>query len=266
LIGKDIELGLAQYQSYQARRLVNMALVDEQIRLTPSPKKKSDHQLLNRLIKKRKPRLFHLSAIAYQIHYTPQKVLDPLEKKHFDLLRLGKIKSDMTTVEPLIRDADMLLFHLAALKAADAPALATPSPSGLTSEEACQISRYAGLSDKLTSAGFYGLQPEKDQDGRSAQVIAQLIWYLIDGFAHRKNDYPVSTDGLVEYIVELKNPIQQIHFWKSNKSGRWWIQVPIKSKKKALRHQLVPCSYADYQMACQEDVPERLLNAYRRFA
>lgn len=266
IIGGDIQFSLAQYQAYQSRRFVNLTMVDERIRLTPQPKKKADHQLLNTLIKKRKPRLFHLSNIAFQTHFTNQKSLDVLRKHSFEFVRLGKVKNEMASSEPTIRDADLFCFNLSAVKAADAPAQALPTPSGLTSEEACQLSRYAGLSDKLTSAGFYGLIPEKDHEGRSAQVVAQMVWYLIDGFANRKNDYPASNKGLVEYIVEFKNYNHPFHFWKSTKTGRWWIQIPVKTKKKVVRHQLVPCTYDDYQQTCKEDVPERLLNAFKRFS
>ncbi|MEM9821519.1 MAG: arginase family protein, partial [Bacteroidota bacterium] len=267
LIGKDIDGSLAQYQAYRSRRFVNLAMVDEQIRLDLPTKKKAKDLLLNKILKKRKPSLFQFSHLAFQIHYTSPKVVDFLHKRLFDPIRLGSVKHQIEKMEPIIRDADLFCFNISALKAAEAPAQQQPSPSGLTSEEACQLSRYAGLSDKLTSAGFFGLVPEKDQDGRSAQVFAQLIWYLIDGFAHRKNDYPVSSEGLVEYVVEFKHSNHEIRFWKSKKSGRWWIQIPIKKgKKKKSSHYLFPCTYADYQMACQEDLPDRLLNAYKKFS
>ena len=41
----------------------------------------------------------------------------------------------------------------------------------------------------------------------------------------------------------------------------------IKSKsKKYDRHRLVSCSYSDYLQACREELPERLVNSYNRFA
>ena len=88
----------------------------------------------------------------------------------------------------------------------------------------------------------------------------------MEGVHHRKGDYPMSTDGLTEYIVELKQYDYPITFWKSNWSGRWWIQVPMKVRKRHARHRLVPCSYQDYKLACQDKLPERLINAFKRFA
>ena len=98
-----------------------------------------------------------------------------------------------------------------------------------------------------------------------AQVIAQMLWYFLEGFFSRKYDYPVSTAGLTEYIVHLPRLSQPLTFWKSAKSGRWWMQVPVANKRKHERHRLVPCSFQDYQASCREELPERLLAALQRF-
>jgi formiminoglutamase len=160
----------------------------------------------------------------------------------------------------------MVCFHLAALKSAEAPGVATPSSSGFTCEEACQLSRYAGMNDKLTSIGFYGFEADLDDFGRSAQVMSQLLWYFFDGFSNRRSDFPASMDGLTEYIVDFKGHDHPFTFWKSNKTGRWWIQVPVKPKKKHQRHRLIPCSYNDYLMASKGELPDRISNAFGRFA
>jgi formiminoglutamase len=183
------------------------------------------------------------------------------------MIRLGKVKTAFSEIEPLLRDADMISFNLRALKSCDAPAVRNSSPSGFFSEEACQICRYAGLSDKLSSIGFYGYDSEFeiDRDKQTPKTLAQMIWYFIDGYYNRRNDFPVSMDGLMEYIVDFKGHDYQLTFWKSNKTGRWWIQVPVKTKKKLQRHQLIPCSYNDYLLASNEEIPERLINAFKRF-
>jgi formiminoglutamase len=124
------------------------------------------------------------------------------------------------------------------------------------------LTRYAGMSDKLTSIGFYGLN---QSDGHTEQAVAQLIWYFLDGFYNRKGDYPVSTKGLTEYVVELPTYNYHLIFWKSSKSGRWWLQVPNDTKRKHQRHRLIPCSYQDYQMACRQELPERMIQAFKRF-
>jgi len=140
-----------------------------------------------------------------------------------------------------------------------------PTPNGFSGEEMCQICRYAGMSDKLRTMGIIGYRPEVDTHRLSAQLQAQMIWYFLEGVHHRKNDFPVTTEGMVEYIVPLKQLDYQLTFWKSKRSGRWWLQVPVKTKKQYQRHRLIPCSYEDYQLAGQDQLPDRLLEAFRRF-
>jgi formiminoglutamase len=266
LIGHKESLTLAQFKAHKNRQqLVNLAIVDEQVRCDPNEKPNSDFYYLNELLRIKAPSLFHLDIIGCQSHFISNASRQLTATSHFDFARLGNIKSNLEIVEPLARDADLMSFSLSALKQSEAPGYQNQSPNGLFSEDACQICRYAGISDKLGSIGIYGYNPIKDLQNQTAKLIAQMIWYFIDGFANRKNDYPISSDGLTEYIVDMKSMQQHLTFWKSEKSGRWWIQVPVKTKKKHLRHRLIPCSYSDYQMTCQDVIPERLLEAFKRF-
>lgn len=264
LIGRNISSAYAQFQAYYSlKRSTNLVCIDEKIRYSYS---KDKEQYLNHILHSENSNLFNLGVIGFQSHFTPDVLLKLMDKNHFDHIRLGKLKGAPKEAEPLIRDADMLCFNLAALKQSEAPGVEAPSPSGLFSEEACLLSRYAGISDKLTSIGFYGFKNEKDPFDQTAQVVAQLIWYFLDGYYHRMNDFPASMNGLVEYILEVKHLEQPITFWKSTKSGRWWMQIPVKTSEKDQRHQLIPCSYNDYQMTSQGELPDRLLNAYKKFS
>ncbi|MEO6760398.1 MAG: hypothetical protein ABIO24_13150 [Saprospiraceae bacterium] len=261
LIGGPDDLARAQFLAYQEMKtLANLVVVQEHLALT-DPKSGYAPLLIPR-----HPSLFHFSLIGYQIHQTPSETLEFLTENNFDSLRLGRSRAALEETEPLIRDADTLAFHLGALKQCEAPGVLRPSPSGFFAEEACQLGRYAGLSDKLTSFGIYGYQREADPGGQTAQVIAQMMWYFLEGFFSRKNDYPVSTAGLTEYIVHLPRLSHHLTFWKSAKSGRWWMQIPVATKRKHDRHRLVPCSFQDYQATCREELPERLLAALQRFS
>ncbi len=68
---------------------------------------------------------------------------------YFDVSRLGHIQSKLEEAEPILRNADILSFDISAIRQSDAPACATTTPNGLYGEEACQVMRYAGMSDKL---------------------------------------------------------------------------------------------------------------------
>ena len=265
LIGDHPSQIIAQYEAYQdVHTYTNLVVVDEKISFFPKQKKHKDYYL-NAIINNRKSKLFHLAVLAYQYHFTNPDIIKIFDRKSFEHIRLGTIRAKLNDIEPIVRDGDLISFNLSALKQSEAPAQVQASPSGLTTEEICQLTRYAGMSDKLTSFGIYGFDKPLDVKNQTAQVIAQMIWYFLDGFYHRKQDFPSSMDGLMEYIVHFKQHDYQLTFWKSIKSGRWWIQVPDQKKKKEERHHLIPCSYNDYVLASQEELPERLWNAFKRF-
>jgi formiminoglutamase len=265
VIGNDADSFLAQYKSAQNMlQFINLALVDERIRIGLPAKAAADQW--DEIFTAESSKLFHFGLIGVQTHFTPPFAFHFLEENNFDCIRLGNARANLTDLEAVVRDSDLMAFNLAAIKQADAPGQKQPSPSGFSIEEACQICRYAGFSDKLTSFGIYGYTASLDRKNQTAQACAQMAWYFIDGYFNRKGDFPVSTDGLVEYIVDSKKLAYQLVFWKSQKSGRWWIQVPVKTRKKQLqRHRLIPCSYNDYKQACQEELPDRLINAFKRF-
>ena len=258
LLAQKDELARAQFLAYQeTKSLVNLSVVDECFSL-------SQEAVYTRLLQPRHPNLFHFGMLGFQTHQTAPEAIEFLYKNHFDALRLGKTRAAIEDTEPILRDADLLAFHLGALKQSDAPGVENPSPSGYFLEEACQLCRYAGMSDKLSSFGIYGFHQDQDRDGRTAQAVSQMLWYFFEGFFNRKNDYPASKDGLTEYIVDFRQLQHQLTFWKSTRSGRWWMQTPTTPKKKHQRHYLIPCSFQDYQAACREELPDRLLQALNR--
>ncbi|MBK7476021.1 MAG: arginase family protein [Haliscomenobacter sp.] len=265
LIGNDPYFGLSLYKAaQQVLKHISLVVADERIRFRPQAKEARDH-LLNELILNEESQLFHLGVIGYQTHYTPPEVLREMERRNFDIVRLGFAKTNFSEVEPIVRDGDLCFVNLSVLKEADAPGQSSPSPSGFILEEACQVCRYAGMSDKLKAFGLFGFRSSMDRKTQTAQAVAQMIWYFLDGFHHRKGDFPASVEGLVEYVVDLKQLDYQLTFWKSQKTGRWWIQVPVKTARKHQRHRLIPCSYNDYKQACQDELPERLIAAFKRF-
>ncbi len=266
LIGRDRQLFRAQYQAFQEiSAQASVAVVDQLIRLSTASSIGGD-QLLNPAFHSPRKLFYHLSHIGSQQHLIDPAVFDLIAERHYDYIRLGQARENITELEPLIRDADLLGLDMAALQYFDAPAQEGFHPSGFSLEEATRLCRYAGISDKLKSFGIFGVDLSVSQRDQwvTAAACAQMIWYFLDGFANRKGDYPVTANGLTEYVVDIKD-YDRITFWKSPRSGRWWIQAPAGKHKGEERHRLIPCSYQDYLKACDQEIPDRLLQAFRRY-
>jgi hypothetical protein len=161
----------------------------------------------------------------------------------------------------------MVCFDLAAVRRPDAPGNAYASPNGFYGDEICQLSRYAGMSDKVSSVGFYEMNPTLDQNNQSASLTAQMIWYFIDGFYHRKGDFPkCNKSEYYRYNVTIGHPQHHMVFYKSPKSGRWWMEIPypLDEKLKYERHLLTPCTYEDYESALEKEIPDRWIHTYKK--
>ena len=62
-------------------------------------------------------------------------------------------------------------------------------------------------------------------------LLAQMIWYFIEGFRERKGDYPIANKSkYTKYHVALENGEHELTFYKSDFSGRWWMDVPHPSE------------------------------------
>ncbi len=267
IIGGTQDLAYAQYTAYEGiNPNLNLVCADAKIDLKLNEVSPITSNYLYKIISHQPNYLFNIAHIGNQNYFVEQESLDSFEKMNFDISRLGNIRSKIQDAEPLLRNADMLMMSMNCVRAADSPASIEANPNGFFGEEACQIMRYAGMSNELSSAGFYDITTKKDIEGRSTKLVSQMIWYFIDGYYNRKNDYPVAdSNEYMIYRTSLKNNNYEIVFYKNIHTERWWMEVPY---PKELSHHkgmfMVPCSYTDYQAAINDDIPDRWMKAYHK--
>ncbi|MFZ6051049.1 formimidoylglutamase [Halocola ammonii] len=268
IIGGSQDLTFANYIAYEKlEQTVNLVTVDPLLSFSSFNKPIDSNTFLNNIILHQPNYLFNYSNIGNQRPYVDKELYELMDKMFFDTYRLGEVAEDIKSVEPVVRNADLLSFDISAIKRSDAPGSKQSGPNGFTAQQACQLCRYAGMSDKLSSVGFYEFNPETDIHNNTASLLAEMIWYLIDGVINRKRDYPIGDyREYQKFIVNLSDKNHQITFFKSHLSNRWWMEVPYPAGKKNRyqRHHLVPCTYADYQQATNEEVPDRWWKAYQK--
>jgi formiminoglutamase len=268
ILGGGHDLTYANYLAYQKlERIVNLACVDARFDMGSVEDELSAERFLQKIVLHQPNILFNFSNLGYQTYYVGRHDLETMRKMFFDTYRVGEIQSRLDEAEPIIRTADIVSFDLKSIRASDLPASHLHEPNGFFGQEACAISRYAGLSDKLTSFGLYELTPHLDSDGRSTKLVAQMLWYFVWGVANRKKDYPFSErDDHMKYTVTIQNGQYDIIFYKSPRSDRWWMEVPYPSVKgeRYERHFMVPCGYSDYLQACKDEMPDRWWQTYQK--
>lgn len=262
LIGGGNDLLYSNYRAYDTlEQVVNLVSVDAKFDLGTMDEELSSDTYLHKIILEKPNNLFNYSNIAYQTYFNSKHELDLVNSLFFDAYRLGEVSQNITITEPVLRDADIVSIDLSAIKYTEAKANKNASPNGLTGVEICAIARYAGLSDKVSSFGVYEYNPKLDTDSQSAKLIAQLIWYFIEGVNFRTKDYPFEQkENYKKYIVPLDE--QTINFYKSHKSDRWWMEVSTSNN--LVKTTLIPCTYQDYLDACNQNIPDRWLKALKK--
>ena len=268
VIGGSQDLTLALYQAYdKLEQTVNLLSVDSHFDLGDPEAPIHSEGWLNKIILHKPNFLFNCTNIGYQSYYVNTEEIELFSKMYFDTYRLGEYYTDSTIVEPLVRNTDILSFDLDAIRASDYEGNSKASPHGFYGEDACRIMRYAGLSDKLSSVGIFNFNASSDKTDQSANLVAQMVWYFIEGYNQRKGDYPKCTKkNYIKYHVNIDEFKDEILFYKSNKSGRWWIEVPYPNsdRLKFQRHLLVPCTYDVYQQALNNEMPALWWKTYQK--
>jgi formiminoglutamase len=272
IIGGGQDLTYAQYLAYETlEQKVDLVVIDSHLDLDeddfpPDSIEATSASYLNKIFLHQPNYLFNYSNLGYQVYFTSQDSLRVMDKLYFDVTRLGELSGNIAIAEPIIRNASMVSFDVGAIRSPDAVANANATPNGFYSEEACQLTRYAGFNDKLSSIGFYEFNPAYDSNGQTAILLAQMIWYFIDGVYNRKNDTPLNPKSqYLIYKTTLKHDEHELVFVKSKKSDRWWMQVPYPTAGSLNeRFHLVPCRYDDYKIAASGEMPDLWWRTYQK--
>jgi len=269
ILGGSQDLTYANYLAYEnLGKVINFAAVDSRFDLGHDEHELNARSYLSRIILHQPNFLFSYTNLGYQSYYVDTDAIALMKKLYFETNRLGNVRANLEDIEPMVRNADVLSFDISAIRQSDAPGTFYANPNGFFGEEACRICRYAGMSDKLSSIGFYEFNPKFDKNGQTASLVSQMIWYFIDGFVNRKHDLP--EEGMEDYIrfmVNLEGYNDELVFLKSKKTERWWMEIQPKNKirDKYRRHQFIPCSYQDYQNALNHEVPDRWWKLQQKF-
>lgn len=259
VIGGSQDLTYAMYTGYETlEQMVNVLSIDNRLDLGDPEKSLHADGFVSQLLMRRPCYLFNYAVLGYQTPLVKASELDLFEKLFFDTVRYGEFLSDFKVAEPHLRNSDLVTIDVASIKASEFKGEPYCEPNGFTNQEMCQIARYAGISDKLSSFGLFNLYPGVTAPSAYNQ-IAQMIWYFADGYANRVGDFPMGTKkDYTKFTVFLDEIDHEIIFYKSNRSDRWWMEVPYPSTKGAKyeRHHMVPCHKNQYDNALKGEIPD----------
>lgn len=262
VVGGSQDLTYALYRSYDnLDQMVNLVCVDSKYDFGKEEARNTADSYLSKIIINEPTNLFNFSNIGFQTYYNSQEEIDLIEKLYFDAYRLGDVCANLSVAEPVMRDGDIVSVDLTSIKSADSGNFIIFTPNGLNGKEICALSRYAGISDKVSSFGIFN----HNNLANESVLVAQIIWYFIEGYNFRSMEFPnLNKNNFLKYIVPIDD--LELIFFKSSKSERWWIEIPFISNvnNKLKKNTLLPCTHEDYLRACDQEIPERWWKAQRK--
>lgn len=258
ILGGSHDMAYAQYRAYDdIEKMISVVNIDNRFDLGNADLPITNKSFVSKMIVDQPYNLYNYSVLGYQSFFNPPQEIKLMEKLFFDAYRLGEIIHDLPVVEPILRDANMVCLDVSAIKNSELPYQNNHNPNGFDGMDICALSRYAGISNKVSSFGIYELQSNLESSSGS-MLIAQIMWYFIEGYNFRMADEDFESEVLyTSYHVPVEDEI--LVFKKSNKTNRWWIEMPIISNvnNKLKSDTLLPCTYSDYLSACDQEIPER---------
>lgn len=195
-----------------------------------------------------------VSLIGFQRHLCSFQSLKFADEFCPDSLSLGKMKSHPHLLEPILRDTEILYIHGNVLRNGEQMFIPSAWPTGIYSEELCQIIKHAGSSLRLTSVILDMEADSTSNHENVSSLSAELFWYLLEGMKMKETDHPALHNHLSEYVVNIAEYDAELVFLRSNLSQRWWLRLHDKEE-----YPYLSCAHEEYQQTIQSEVPDRLL-------
>ena len=264
IIGGSHDLLYANYRAYDSfKSTVNIVNIDSNFDIGDSAKPINNLSYLGKIILDEPHNLFNYSNLGYQTYHNSQEEIDLMENLYFESYRLGEVCSNIRLSEPVMRDADIVSIDLKSVRASELSSRQKFSPNGFDGKEICALSRYAGISNKVSSFAIYEYK-SSNEDEITEMLISQIIWYFIEGVNFRVQDSDFQNDEDYNKFTVIVDEYELI-FYQNKITSRWWIEIISDgSNNKLKQNSLLPCTLDDYEVAKNGSIPERWFKAIKK--
>jgi arginase family enzyme len=267
ILGGSNDLAFANYRAYEMmERVANVVSIDSCFDLGNENQPIRSDAYVNKMVLQQPNFLLNYANIGFQSYMNSPESVNMMESLFFETYRVGLLRRNLEEVEPIVRNADMVSLDISAVRRPDAPGCPHNSSNGFYGEEICQIAKFVGLSDKLSSFGIYEYDPTLDFNNQTSQLIAHILWYFVEGFLFRQSEgHFKNKKDYRQFNISVTGALEEMVFFNSKKSDRWWVIVPMYQKgKDQVQNYYLPCSRRDYQLACEDKISDRWWRTYHK--
>ncbi|QSS97707.1 formimidoylglutamase [Psychroflexus sp. ALD_RP9] len=264
IIGGSQDIVYPIYRAFDGfQYMINVTNVDAKFDLGSSEEDFSNHSFVGKIIVDEPYNLFNYSNLGYLTFHNAQHEIDLMEKLFFEAYRFGEINRDITIVEPVLRDSDLVSLDFSSVSSSTLADATHFMPNGFDGMQMCTIARYSGLSDRV-KCFHLGELGSVNSTPNFNHLLVQVIWYFIEGF-NLKSSENISTNN--KNIISYKVPIDfknddYLEFLHSKRSNKWWIKASDNFlHNNNIHFTFISCCEQDYKDACAGKIPQRWCNA-----
>ncbi len=197
--------------------------------------------------------LDNTSFVGYQRHLNTYDTTLYLENNTYKSISLGTMRTYPSLSEAILRDTQLSYLNLNVLKWSECGLTEGSLPTGMTTEELCQIGHYLGGAPDLKGIFIDGGQLLSSSYELSL-ITAEFIWYYLEGLNMKSCVHPSESDDFSEFLVVTDNIDIDIVFLKNNTHGHWWIKAETENTSR-----FMACTHEEYQSTLNDEIPDRIL-------
>lgn len=249
LIGGDNSLAFTMFKAIRFRQSkVNYSQINNFIHLENPEGSITERNFLSKIFADKKAGLQHYHHLGYHRHLNDSASVNLLNDLNFETVRLAEMLNAPQNVEPFLRRADLATINCDAMETWAEAFSKHPQINGLNRREICAYMKEIGLGESLKSVGIFNFNFEA-KSNLNYQLLAQMIWYLIEGI-HIQKTHPKERQ-YETYIVMVEQ--LEYTFKRDTFSGLWYFGNSDDIS------QCLPCSEQDYHNAKKGFLARRFL-------
>ena len=251
VVGGSNDLAYSQFSVLNFhQKNISYTQVSNVISLVNEGEEINEKNFLSKILSSKTFSIKNYHHLGYQKHLNELDSVKLMKEVDFEVIRLAEMMNSTEATEPFFRKANLVTFNCDAVESFGSNFSVNPQVNGLNRREICAFMKEAGLGENLKSVGIFNYDAESGNQ-LNAQLLAQMMWYLIEGINIRKSHPEEREFETFWVMVDDK----EYAFRRDTFTSLWYFGNDEKADN------LVPCSRSDYDNAKRGILNPRLMKS-----
>ncbi|MGV8914181.1 MAG: arginase [Kaistella sp.] len=249
IVGGSSDLAFSLFSALNFhQKNINYTEISNIISLNNETNEISEKNFLSKILGSKTFTLKNYHHLGYQKHLNALDSVKLMKEVEFEVMRLAEMMNATERAEPYLRRADLVTLNCDAVESLGDGFSVNPQVNGLNKREICAYMKEIGLGENLKSVGIFNFNANSE-DLLNHQLLAQMIWYLIEGINIQKSHPKERSYETFWVLIEE----DQYAFKRDTFSDLWYFGEGEEIEK------LLPCAKWEFEDAKRGYLNPRLL-------